>query len=59
LHRSATEKLIEYYCQHQEISDTDRFTAMTLADLSTLHAVAFIGLGITEIQLEKGLSSRP
>ena len=59
LHGSAAEKLIENYCQDQEISDSDRFTAMTLADLSTLHAGAIIGLGITEMQLEKWLSSRP
>ncbi len=59
LHGSAAEKLIANYCQNQEIGDIDRFTAMTLADLSTLHTGAIIGLGITEAQLERWLSSRP
>ena len=44
MHGSAAEKLIEIYCQDREISDTDKFTAMTLADLSTLHAVAISAL---------------
>lgn len=59
LHGKAAENLIENYCQEQEIEDTDKFTAMTLADLSTLHAGAVIGLGITEAQLETWLSSKP
>jgi Fic family protein len=59
LHGSAAEVLIENYCQEQGIEDTDRFTAMTLADLSTLHAGAIIGLGITEAQLDAWLSSKP
>ena len=59
LHGSAVEELIEYYCQGQGIEDIDKFVAMTLADLSTLHAGAIIGLGITEAQLEAWLSSRP
>ncbi len=58
LHDSATEELIESYCQEQGIKDIDKFTAMTLADLSTLHAGAIIGLGITEAQLEAWLSSK-
>ena len=36
----------------QEIKDVDKSAAMTLADLSTLHAGAIIGLGITEAQLD-------
>jgi Fic family protein len=59
LHGSAAEELIETYCQDQGIADIDKFTAMTLADLSTLHAGAIIGLGITEAQLEAWLSSKP
>ena len=59
LHGSAAEELIESYCQEQGIEDIDKFTAMTLADLSTLHAGAIIGLGITEAQLEIWLSSKP
>ena len=59
LHGSAAEELIENYCQEQGIEDTDKFTAMTLADLSTLHAGAIIGLGITEAQLDAWLSSKP
>lgn len=59
LHGSAAEELIETYCQNQGIADIDKFTAMTLADLSTLHAGAIIGLGITEAQLETWLSAKP
>lgn len=59
VHGSAAEKLIDEYCQDQGISDIDRFTAMTLADLSTLHTGAIIGLGITEAQLDMWLLSRP
>ncbi len=59
LHGSAVEKLIESYCQEQGIKDIDKFTSMTLADLSTLHAGAIIGLGITEAQLKAWLSGKP
>ena len=51
LHGSDAEQLINSYCQKNNIEDTDKFTAMTLADLSALHAGAIIGLGITEDQL--------
>lgn len=59
LHGSAAEELIENYCKEQGVEDIDKFTAMTLADLSTLHAGAIIGLGITEAQLETWLSGKP
>lgn len=59
LHGTSAEELIENYCQQYEIKDIDKFTAMTLADLSALHAGAIIGLGITEAQLEEWLSSKP
>ncbi|WP_157678460.1 hypothetical protein [Oleiphilus messinensis] len=58
LHGPAVEKIIENYCQQQEIIDLDKFTAMTLADLSTLHAGAIVGLGITEAQFELWLSGK-
>jgi len=58
LHGPAVEELIESYCQEQGIKDIDKFTAMTLADLSVLHAGAIIGLGITEAQLEAWLLSQ-
>ena len=51
LHGNDAEQLINSYCQKNNIEDTDKFTAMTFADLSTLHAGAIIGLGITEDQL--------
>ena len=59
LHGPKAEKLIEEYCQEQGIANIDKFTAMTLADLSTLHAGAIVGIGITESQLEAWLSSKP
>lgn len=59
LHGAATEELIENYCQNHGINDIGKFTAMTLADLSNLHAGAIIGLGITGAQLEAWLFSKP
>ena len=55
LHGKRAENLIEDFCRQHEIRDAAKFTAMTLADLSTLHAGAIIGLGITEAQLNKWL----
>lgn len=49
------EDFIENFGHEHGINDTDKFTAMTLADLSLLHAGAMIGLGITEAQLDAWL----
>ncbi|NHN37310.1 hypothetical protein G8764_08410 [Pseudomaricurvus alcaniphilus] len=59
LHGKKAEVTIENFCKKNGIDETAKFTAMTLADLSTLHAGAIIGLGITEAQLEAWLSSKP
>ena len=59
LHGNKAEELITTYCQKQQIEEVDKFTAMTLADLSSLHAGAIIGLGITEQQLITWLSRKP
>ena len=55
LHGKLAENLIEEFCQQYDIKDVEKFTAMTLADLSTLHSGAIMGLGITEAQLNKWL----
>jgi len=44
LHGREVEELIETFCNKQNIEDVDRFTAMTLADLSTLHSGAIIAV---------------
>ena len=59
VHGAAAEELIENYCRDQGIKEIDKFAAMTLADLSTLHAGAIIGLGVTETQLNAWLSQKP
>jgi len=59
LHGSDTEEWINNYCQQNNIEEADKFTAMTLAYLSTLHAGAIVGLGITENQLTTWLESAP
>ena len=60
LHGKQAEDFIENYChEHNEIDDIAKFTAMTLADLSILHAGAIIGLGITEAQFNTWLESKP
>ena len=58
LHDDKAEDLIEDFCMKNGIDETAKFTAMTLADLSTLHAGAIIGLGITEAQLNKWLEKK-
>lgn len=58
LHGKRAEDFIERFCQKLGIDDVGKFTAMTLADLSTLHAGAIIGLGITEAQLDAWLEKR-
>ncbi len=58
LHGEAVEKCIEEYCADRKIAETDKFTAMTLADLSGLHAGAIIGLGISKAQLNAWLDGR-
>ena len=52
------EDFIENFGHEHDINNTDKFTAMTLADLSTLHAGAIIGLGITEAQLDAWLGEK-
>jgi len=59
LHGKQTEDFIEKFCHEHGINDIDKFTAMTLVDLSTLHAGAIIGLGITEAQLNTWLGEKP
>ena len=59
LHGKAIEEYVENFCEQNDIDETAKFTAMTLADLSTLHAGAIIGLGITEAQLDAWLSGKP
>ncbi len=55
LHGKPAEDFIENFCHEHGINDTDKFTAMTITDLSTLHAGAIIGLGITEAHLDTWL----
>jgi len=59
LHDQLAEGYIEDFCKQNGIAETAKFTAMTLTDLSTLHAGAIIGLGITEAQFEAWLSCKP
>lgn len=58
LHAKKAEDYIENFCEQNGIDETAKFTAMTLADLSTLHAGAIIGLGITEAQFEAWVSNK-
>tara|TARA_R110002049_G_scaffold308839_2_gene514425 strand:- start:12823 stop:14220 length:1398 start_codon:yes stop_codon:yes gene_type:complete len=52
LHGEDVERHILGFCKEQSIEEPDRFTAGALADLSSLHAGAIVGLGITAQQLE-------
>lgn len=58
LHGKPAEALIEDFCRKHEIRDQAKFTAMALTDLSTLHAGAIIGLGITETQFNNWLEKK-
>ena len=59
LQGDAIEKYIEHYCADSDIAEIDKFKAITLADLSSLHSGAIIGLGISEAQLNAWLDARP
>lgn len=58
LHGREAEQFIERYCANNDIDSSEKFTAMTLADLSALHAGAIIGLGITEAEFNDWLDTK-
>ena len=58
LHGAKARNHVEAFCKEQNIKDTDRFVAMTLTDLDSLHTGAIIGLGISEAQLVEWISNR-
>ena len=59
LHGKDIEQHIEKYCADRDIAEVDKFTAMTLADLGSLHEGAIIGLGISRAQLNSWLDASP
>lgn len=59
LHGPNASALIESYCREAGIEALDKFTAMTLTDLSVLHVGAIVGLGITEAELVTWLANEP
>lgn len=52
LHGNNIEDHIEKYCQENNIEQSDKFTAMAITDLESLHIGAIIGLGVTAKQFE-------
>ena len=52
LHGKNIEDHIENYCQQNNIEQSDRFSAMAITDLKSLHIGAIIGLGVTTKQFE-------
>ena len=58
LHGAKARNHVEAFCKEQNIKDADRFVAMTLTDLDSLHTGAIIGLGISEAQLIEWISNR-
>ncbi|MCZ6832061.1 MAG: Fic family protein [Gammaproteobacteria bacterium] len=52
LHGKDIEQHIDNYCQKNTIEQSDKFIAMAITDLGSLHAGAIIGLGITQKQYE-------
>ena len=50
MHGPAIETHIEAYCGENNIEQSEKFIAMTLADLDSLHSCSIIGIGITEAQ---------
>jgi len=58
LHGKDIENHIEKYCAERDIEEFDKFMAMTLADLDSLHAGVIAGLGISETQLNVWLDAR-
>jgi Fic family protein len=57
LHGKYAEQFIERYCTDNNIESSEKFTAMTLADLSALHAGGIVGLGITETEFNDWLDT--
>lgn len=58
LYGDPLEEYFKKFCENNGIDEHEKFIAMTLADLSTLHAGAIIGLGITEAQLDAWLAGK-
>lgn len=59
LHGEAIEKYIEQHCADSDMTEIDKFKAITLADLNSLNAGAIIGLGISEAQFNAWLDTKP
>ncbi|MCY4275652.1 MAG: Fic family protein [Gammaproteobacteria bacterium] len=59
LHGNDIEIHIEKYCTDRNIKEVDKFMAMTIADLNSLHEGAIVGLGISITQLNAWLDNRP
>jgi len=59
LHGQDVERHILEFCKEQGIEEPDRFAAGALADLSSLHSGAIVGLGITAQQLENWRKAAP
>jgi len=58
LHGRDAQTYIERYCTDNEIENSEKLIAMTLADLSALHAGAIIGLGITQAEFNTWQENR-
>ena len=59
LHGKAAEKCVERFCAERQIPDVEKFTAMAMTDLDTLHVNGIVGLGISESQFNAWLESKP
>ena len=52
------DRLIEAYCHKNNIEEADRFAAVTLADLKTLHSGTIAGSGISAEELPRWTKNR-
>ncbi len=59
LHREQVTHHIEQFCQDHDIENIDKFLAMTVTDLDTLHTGAIVGLGVTESQFNTWFAAIP
>lgn len=58
IHDDEAATYIRTFGENAGITEIDKFVAMTLADLNALHSGGIVGLGITELQLNKWLSTK-
>ena len=59
LHNHKAQIWVEKFCQSHDITDQDKFVAMVLTDMNSIHEGNIIGLGITIAELKEWAQKKP